>query len=159
MKTKVAKTIEGPTPIVIVGGYHNGQLIKITDDYSGFDVRIGDEKIGMGCDGFASVLSPQEFLDWYKEAENEMGEDPLSWDTDAILIPGFSGDIEVGVEFRDGTYAEDFNLGDYLQHQFDGYPDIFIKLPEGSRYEKITDENFMTVIRERKLGDLLDEEN
>ena len=129
---------------------------QVTDDESGFDIYVdGKEKHYSSCTGFGSVLNLKEYKQWLKDTEDEGYRDI----TDAYIIPGFVGTIGISAKLDDGSFTTDFDMEDYIQHQFDdSYADVIINFPEGTELYQIKDHDLSTVtavLRDDKITAVL----
>lgn len=128
-KYKKLKTYDEPTNLIVLGTDNDIQYgncdFKITDDESSFGVCIDSEfKKNFDSDGFVSILTIDEYEKWLEDEENkESYLDPFC-PFDAFLIPNFIGDIEIGVKLSDGSYDTNFDIDDYICHQYD---DIYVE--------------------------------
>lgn len=153
-KSKVIRTFDEPTNIVILGADHNGRDIEITDDFAPLDFYIGGKKVRFGkfdfeTEGHVSILT----LDKYKEWIDENKDTGLFDAVNAVLLPGFKGDIGVGL-FVNDKFIDNFDHENYIWHQdeFCGdnedmeYPEVFISLPDLTTIELIKDHDLSTII-------------
>ena len=151
-KQKTLRTFDKPETIVVIG---DGDEFQITDDESGFDLYVGGEyKHGMCCFGFGSVMTLNEYKEWQKDNDLEDSIDMV----DAYLIPGFVGTIGISAKLDDGSYSNEFDLDDYICHQFDGYADVVINFPEGTELYEIKNHDLSTVtaaLRDDKISAVL----
>ena len=159
-KQKTLFSCDTPQTIVLLGdGTSNCDSydFQVTDDESSFDIYVGDKDIKQysSCTGFGSILTLNEYKSWLKETEDE-GYREI---TDAFIIPGFVGTIGITAKLDDGSFNTDFDLGDYIQHQFDdSYADVIINLPEGTDFYQIKDHDLSTVtavLRDDKISAVL----
>lgn len=151
-KQKTLRTFDKPETIVVIG---DGDEFQITDDESGFDLYVGGEyKHGICCFGFGSVMTLNEYKYW---KENNDYEDSIDM-IDAYLIPGFVGTIGISAKLDDGSFSNEFDLDDYISHQFDGYADVVINFPEGTELYEIKNHDLSTVtavLRDDKITSVL----
>lgn len=116
--------------IFIVANHIEGrdQDILLTDDYCGFDIRVGDKRVlkYIESDGFINILTLDELLK-YKEEIIDINED-----TPCIKLSNFCGDLSIIVVDEDKVEYDDLDTSDYLWHQVDEAYDAYIKLPEGT---------------------------
>lgn len=164
-KTKLLKSIDTPQDLIIVGmTVGDSEEFSITDDYSGFDINIGDKKkFGIESDGFVSIVTVQEFLD-FKKNDEDAYEAIIDGACGAVLLQNFSGEIRVGVKDKNGNPAMrplkttyDFDLNDYILHQFDEYVNVIVDLPAGTNAVEITDKNLVSLLRDGKINTILNE--
>jgi len=151
-KQKTLRTFDKPETLVVIG---DGDEFQITDDESGFDLYVGGEyKHGICCFGFGSVMTLNEYKYWQQNNDLEDSTDMI----DAYLIPGFLGTIGISARLDDGTYSNEFDLDDYISHQFDGYADVVINFPEGTELYQIKNHDLSTVtavLRDDKITTVL----
>jgi hypothetical protein len=151
-KQKTLRTFDKPETLVVIG---DGDEFQITDDESGFDLYVGGEyKHGICCFGFGSVMTLNEYKEWQENNDYEDSVDMI----DAYLIPGFLGTIGISARLDDGTYSNEFDLDDYISHQFDGYADVVINFPEGTELYQIKNHDLSTVtaaLRDDKITAVL----
>ena len=159
---KELMTFDKPETIVLLGDGTNdcdSYDFQVTDDESGFDIYVGgkDSKKYSSCTGFGSILTLNQYKKWLSETEDEGYRDI----TDAYIIPGFIGTIGISAKLDDGSYTNDFDLDDYIQHQFDdSYAEVIINLPEGTEFHKIKDHDLSSVtavLRDDKISAVLAE--
>jgi hypothetical protein len=159
-KEKTLFSCDTPQTIVLLGDGTNdcdSYDFQITDDESGFDIYVGgkDSKKYSSCTGFGSIVTLSKYKDWLKETEDEGYRDI----TDAFIIPGFVGTIGITARLDDGSYSTDFDMEDYIQHQFDdSYADVVINFPEGTELYKIKNHDLSTVtaaLRDDKITAVL----
>ena len=151
-KQKTLRTFDKPETIVVIG---DGDEFQITDDESGFDLYVGGEyKHGICCFGFGSVMTLNEYKYWQQNNDLEDSTDMV----DAYLIPGFVGTIGISAKLDDGSFSNEFDLDDYICHQFDGYADVVINFPEGTELYQIKNHDLSTVtaaLRDDKITSVL----
>ena len=151
-KQKTLRTFDKPETIVVIG---DGDEFQITDDESGFDLYVGGEyKHGICCFGFGSVMTLNEYKYWQENNDYEDSVDMV----DAYLIPGFVGTIGISAKLDDGSFSNEFDLDDYISHQFDGYADVVINFPEGTELYEIKNHDLSSVtaaLRDDKINTVL----
>jgi len=152
-KQQTLRTFDKPETIVILG---DGDDFQITDDESGFDLYVGgkDTKKYISCSGFGSVITLNEYKTWLADEDHEGYTDIV----DAYIIPGFVGTIGIAARLDDGSYSNEFDLDDYICHQFDGYADVVINFPEGTELYEIKNHDLSTVtaaLRDDKIAAVL----
>jgi uncharacterized protein (DUF1778 family) len=133
IKSQTLRTYNEETTLVVMGtiDHNDNRDVEITDDYTGFEVYVGDKKMkgGYESDGFISIMTLPEFKKWqaaYPDVLTDGG------GVDSFLLPNFKGTIGV-TAMVDGEFTSDFDLSDYIQHQ-DGMDEaeVFLTLPEGT---------------------------
>lgn len=136
------RTFNKPETIVILG---DGNDFQVTDDESSFDIYVGgkDTKKSVSCSGFGSILTLSEYKNWLQDPDHEGYTDIV----DAFIVPGFIGTIGISARLDDGSYTTDFDMNDYIQHQFDNsYANVIINLPEGTDFYRIKNHDLSSVI-------------
>jgi hypothetical protein len=157
-KQQTLMTFDKPTTIVLLGDGTNdcdNSDFQVTDDESGFDIYVGGKpsKYSSSCTGFGSVVTLEEYKNWKYNLEYD---GDIS---DAYIITGFTGTIGISAKLEDDSYSTDFDLDDYICHQFDGYVDVIINLPEGTELHKIEDHDLSKVtslLRDDKINTILE---
>lgn len=151
-KQKTLRTFDKPETIVVIG---DGDEFQITDDESGFELFVGGEyKHDVCCFGFGSIMTLNEYKEWQKDNDLEDSADMV----DAYLIPGFVGTIGISAKLDDGSFSNEFDLDDYISHQFEGYADVVINFPEGTELHEIINHDLSTVtaaLRDDKINTVL----
>ena len=151
-KQKTLRTFDKPETIVVIG---DGDEFQITDDESGFELFVGGEyKHDVCCFGFGSIMTLNEYKEWQKDNDLEDSADMV----DAYLIPGFVGTIGISAKLDDGSFSNEFDLDDYISHQFDGYADVVINFPEGTELYEIKNHDLSSVtaaLRDDKINTVL----
>ena len=152
-KQKTLRTFNKPETVVILG---DGNDFQITDDESGFDLYVGgkDTKKYISCSGFGSVLTLNEYKTWLSDEDHEGYTDIV----DAYIIPGFVGTIGISARLDDGSFSDEFDLDDYICHQFDSYADVVINFPEGTEVYEIKNHDLSSVtavLRDDKITAVL----
>lgn len=138
-KQKTLRTFEKPETIVVIG---DGDEFQITDDESGFDLYVGGKyKDGVSCFGFGSIMTLDEYKYWQKNNDFDDSSDMI----DAYLIPSFVGTIGISAKLDDGSFSDEFDIDDYICHQFEGYADVVINFPEGTELYEIRNHDLSTV--------------
>jgi len=151
-KQKTLRTFDKPETIVVIG---DGDEFQITDDESGFELFVGGEyKHDVCCFGFGSIMTLNEYKEWQKDNDLEDSADMV----DAYLIPGFVGTIGISAKLDDGSFSNEFDIDDYISHQFEGYADVVINFPEGTELYEIVNHDLSTVtaaLRDDKINTVL----
>ena len=151
-KQQTLRTFDKPETIVVIG---DGDEFQITDDESGFELFVGGEyKHDVCCFGFGSIMTLNEYKEWQKDNDLEDSADMV----DAYLIPGFVGTIGISAKLDDGSFSNEFDLDDYISHQFEGYADVVINFPEGTELHEIINHDLSTVtaaLRDDKINTVL----
>jgi hypothetical protein len=159
IKSKTVKTYNEETTLVVVGtiDHNDNHDVEITDDYTGFEVYVGNKKmkIGYESDGFISIMTLPEFKKWQAAYPDVMTD---GGGVDSFLLPNFKGTIGI-TAMVDGEFTNQFDLSDYIQHQ-DGMEDaeVFLTLPEGTKIVKMDDYHQIpvSVLRDIKIDKIVD---
>lgn len=153
IKSKDLRTYNEETTLVVVGtiDHNDNRDVEITDDYTSFEVYVGNKKIkgSYESDGFISIMTLPEFAKWqttYPDAMTDGG------GIDSFLLPNFKGTIGVTAMYDVGEFTNEFDLNDYIQHQ-DGMEDAFVSLtlPEGTEIMKMDDYHQVPVAAMRDI--------
>jgi hypothetical protein len=156
IKSKEVRTYNEETTLVVVGtiDHNDNRDVEITDDYTSFEVYVGDKKMKASyeSDGFISIMTLPEFKKWqatYPDAMTDGG------GVDSFLLPNFKGSIGV-TAMVDGEFTNNFDLSDYIQHQLED-AEVFLTLPEGTEIMKMDDYHKVPVaaMREIKINKLI----
>lgn len=158
IKSKTVRTYNEETTLVVMGtiDHNDNRDVEITDDYTGFEVYVGNKKMkgGYESDGFISIMTLQEFAKWQKQYPDAMSD---GGGVDSFLLPNFKGTIGV-TAMVDGEFTNDFDLSDYIQHQ-DGMDEaeVFLTLPEGTEIMKMDDYHQVPVaaMRDSKINKII----
>jgi hypothetical protein len=153
IKSKTVRTYDEETTLVVMGtiDHNDNSDVQITDDYTGFEVYVGNKKMkgGYESDGFISIMTLPEFKKWqaaYPDAMTDGG------GVDSFLLPNFKGTIGVTAMYDVGEFTNDFDLDDYILHQ-DGMEDAYVALtlPEGTQIMKMDDYHQVPVAAMRDI--------
>lgn len=130
------RTFTQPTDLVILGTLDASEEsdIEITDDFVSLQIRVDSKPVkSIETDGFASIVTVDEYKKWHKEMVKQGSLDGTENDSyfgiDAVLVQGFQGTIGIGVYSEKLGYVTDFDESSFIHHeeQFNGdYPDVFI---------------------------------
>ena len=138
IKSKNVRIFDEETTLVVVGtiDHDDNRDVEITDDYTGFEVYVGNKKMkgSYDSDGFISIMTLPEFKIWQKQYPDAMKD---GGGIDSFLLPHFKGTIGV-TAMVDGEFTSDFDLSDYIQHQLED-AEVFLTLPEGTEIVKMDD--------------------
>jgi hypothetical protein len=150
IKSKTVRTYNEETTLVVVGtiDYNDNHDVEITDDYTSFEVYVGNKKMKSGyeSDGFISIMTLPEFAKWQKQYPDAMTDGGA---VDSFLLPNFKGTIGV-TAMVDGEFKNDFDLSDYIQHQLED-AEVFLTLPEGTKIMKMDDYHQVPVAAMRDI--------
>jgi len=154
-ESKEVRTFDKPTNLVIVGTGNDGSDLQITDDYSAYEVFIGD-KLQSGyyeCDGFVTIMEVDEYKTWLSNQELDQY-DPFGG-TSCIYVPNFQGTIGVVAKTEDGEFTTNFDTDDYICHQVDSN-EVYLILPEGTTLIEMKDGQIpLDVVRDMKIDTIL----
>ncbi len=156
-KFKDLISFDEPTDIVIYG--HNEEPCEaefsITDDESSFELyKNGEPNTTLGSFGFGSVITLEEYKKVYsanKETFNEM-DGVIS----GVIVRNFKGTIGIAAVDSDGELSTDFDLDDYIQHQFDDHMDVVINIPGNPTIVELNEDLSLPVaiLRDIKIDDI-----
>jgi hypothetical protein len=153
IKSQTVRTYNEETTLVVMGtvDHNDNRDIEITDDYTGFEVYVGDKKMKASyeSDGFISIMTLPEFKKWQAAYPDALRVD--GGGVNSFLLPNFKGTIGV-TAMVDGEFTNDFDLSDYIQHQ-DGMDEaeVFLTLPEGTVIMKMDDYHQVPVAAMRDI--------
>lgn len=152
IKSKTVRTFDEETTLVVMGtiDHDDNRDVEITDDYTGFEVYVGNKKMkgGYESDGFISIMTLPEFAKWQKQYPDLMTDGA---GIDSFLLPNFKGTIGV-TAMVDGEFTSDFDLSDFIHHQFDDDDvEVFLTLPEGTEILKMDDYHKVPVASMRDI--------
>ena len=150
IKSKDLRTFDEETTLVVMGtiDHNDNRDVEITDDYTGFEVYVGNKKMkgGYESDGFISIMTLPEFAKWQKQYPDLMTDGA---GVDSFLLPNFKGTIGI-TAICDGEFTTDFDLSDYIQHQLED-AEVFLTLPEGTEILKMDDYHKVPVASMRDI--------
>jgi uncharacterized protein (DUF1778 family) len=153
IKSKTVRTYKEETTLVVVGtiDHEDNRDVEITDDYTGFEVYVGNKKMkgGYESDGFISIMTLTEFAKWQKQYPDAMTD---GGGIGSFLLPNFKGTIGVTAMYDVGEFTNEFDLDDYILHQ-DGMEDAYVSLtlPEGTQIMKMDDYHQVPVAAMRDI--------
>lgn len=156
IKSKDVRTYNEETTLVVLGtiDHNDNRDVEITDDYTSFEVYVGDKKIkgSYESDGFISIMTLPEFAKWQKQYPDAMKDGGA---VDSFLLPNFKGTIGV-TAMVDGEFTTDFDLSDYIQHQIED-AEVFLTLPEGTEIVKMDNYHQVPVaaMRDSKISKVI----
>lgn len=156
IKSKDVRTYNEETTLVVMGtiDHNDNRDVEITDDYTSFEVLVGDKKIkeSYESDGFISIMTLPEFAKWQKQYPDAMKD---GGGVDSFLLPNFKGTIGVTAMF-DSEFTTDFDLSDYIQHQIED-AEVFLTLPEGTEIVKMDNYHQVPVaaMRDSKISKVI----
>lgn len=158
-KGKKITTYTEPTTIVIVGSYSDNPILQITDDESSFSLYI-DGKIHneYGSFGFVSLYDLEQYKRELEDNEVEFNADVIS----GFILPNFVGTIEASARItkndaRYKIFSDDFNVDDYIQHQFEEYAEVVINVPKGTNVIELNRDLSIptSILRDVKINDII----
>jgi len=150
------RTFDKPTNLVIVGTETglSGDTLEITDDYTSYDVYIGGkpQKFSTECDGFVKIMEVDEYKQWLATVDVEDAFDAI----DCLFVPNFKGTIGAVAKTEEGDFSTDFDLSDYICHQFEDYVEVGLVFPEGTTIFQMKDGKIpLDVVRDMKIDTIL----
>ncbi len=154
---KEVRTFDTPTNLVIVGTGNDSSDVLITDDFSGYDVYVGNklQKFSTECDGFVTIMEVDEYKQWLTNVDSQAGFDAFDV-IDCLFLSNFQGTIGVVAKTEEGEFATDFELEDYICHQFDNYVEVGLVFPEGTKIFQMKDGQIpLDVVRDMKIDNVL----
>lgn len=158
-KFKELVTFDTPTDIVIIGNHDEDAKeivdFMVTDDETGFDLYVdGKEKMTMMSSGFGSVMTLNEYKKLYSLKGEDMAEYHI---VEGIIIPGFVGKIEIGAKLDDGSISKDFDITDYIQHQFEDYCEVIVNITGNPQIFKLNEDLSLptSIIRDIKIDTII----
>ncbi len=158
-KFKELVTFDTPTDIVIIGNHDEDAKeivdFMVTDDETGFDLYVdGKEKMTMMSSGFGSVMTLNEYKKLYSQKGDEMNEWGI---VEGVIIPGFVGKIEIGAKLDDGSISKDFDITDYIQHQFEDYCEVIVNITGNPQIFKLNEDLSppTSIIRDIKIDTII----
>jgi hypothetical protein len=126
----------------------------VTDDESTFDLYVnGVEKSTLSSSGFGCIMTLDDYKKLYSKRGKEMAEFAI---VDGYVISGFVGKIEIGAKLEDGSFATDFDITDYIQHQFD-YCDVIVNITGNSKIFKLNEDLSLptAILRDIKIDTII----
>jgi hypothetical protein len=152
-------TFDTPTDIVIFAHIDDDcdtiTDFMVTDDETGFDLYVdGKKKMTLSSSGFGSVMTLNEYKKLYSKKGEEMAEFAI---VDGVVVPGFVGKIEIGAKLEDGSLTTDFDISDYIQHQFDDYCEVIVNITENPNVFKLNEDLSLpiNIIRDIKIDKII----
>ena len=144
LKTQTFMNFSQSTDIIIAGDIMENEefiFFKITDGDAEIGLRVGgQEKQKLLAYGYVTILPLEKFKLWLKKNEIYKFKDMDDFiGGDIVLLRNFIGKIGVGVQLANGSYTSNFELDDFIMHQFDDHVGVFINLPEKTSITKLTD--------------------
>ena len=92
----ILRTFDKPTNVFIIGDMLDyGNRYGLTDDFSGVDITIGEDKLGIETTGHFSILSENELIKFIikekflEESEDEYYTEKIYEESDIILIKNY----------------------------------------------------------------------
>lgn len=130
---RVLRSFDKPQTIIICDFYHDNDFepsAMVTDDESSFKIRSkGGPTKKVDCFGFVHILTQEEFIEYYESLDN-YDDDGYGFDL-TVVLNNFVGDICVTSLDENGEENDNFELDDYMEHQFEEYHTMLIEVPEG----------------------------
>ena len=161
IKSVEVVTFDVETDLVVVGSSYAGNDFSLTDDYSAFEVIVGN-KVHKGyyeSDGFVSIMTLEQFKEFQDRIIEDCGELENNG-CDSFFLPKFKGTIGVTAKLDEKVFTDEFDITDYITHQFDNDKvyrvDVFMTLPEGTVIVEMTDHTIpLCKIRDMKIESVL----
>lgn len=153
---KVVYTTTEPTTLVILDADAGKQIAQVTDDESSFSLYKGsDQHSTYGCFGFVHVMTLDEFKE-YQKNHSDMLED-VAGVIGGVVLPNFTGSIRVGAVLGNDDISSNFDINDYIQHQFDDYVDVAVILPKETTVIDLNDDLSLplAIIRDQKIDTII----
>lgn len=154
-------TFDVETDLVVVGSSYAGNDFSLTDDYSAFEVIVGNKehKGYYESDGFVSIMTLEQFKEFQDRIIEDCGELENNG-CDSFFLPKFKGTIGVTAKLDEKVFTDEFDINDYITHQFDNDKvdrvDVFMTLPEGTVIVEMTDHTIpLGKIRDVKIESIL----
>jgi len=143
----ILRTFKTPTNVFIIGDMVDyGEHFGLTDDFSGVNITVGDNKLGIECTGFFSIVSESELMKFIIDKEflddnyDEFDQEKIYEEANIIVLKNFVGDIE-GVLLDDNNNEIDFSKLEYIYHNKHNSYDFTVHVPK-TEYESLTFDNF-----------------
>ena len=157
-KFKELATFETPTDIVIFGHMDDDcnaiADFLVTDDETAFDLYVnGVEKTTLSSSGFGCIMTLDDYKKLYSKRGKEMAEFAI---VDGYVISGFVGKIEIGAKLEDGSFTTDFDITEYIQHQFD-YCDVIVNITGNPKIFKLNEDLSLptAILRDIKIDTII----
>ena len=161
IKSVEVVTFDVETDLVVVGSSYAGNDFSLTDDYSAFEVIVGNKehKGYYESDGFVSIMTLEQFKEFQDRIIEDCGELENNG-CDSFFLPKFKGTIGVTAKLDEKVFTDEFDINDYITHQFDNDKvdrvDVFMTLPEGTVIVEMTDHTIpLGKIRDMKIESVL----
>ncbi len=161
IKSVEVVTFDVETDLVVVGSSYAGNDFSLTDDYSAFEVIVGNKehKGYYESDGFVSIMTLEQFKEFQDRIIEDCGELENNG-CDSFFLPKFKGTIGVTAKLDEKVFTDEFDITDYITHQFDNDKvdrvDVFMTLPEGTVIVEMTDHTIpLGKIRDVKIESIL----
>jgi len=164
----ILRTFDKPTNVFIIGDMVDyGKRYGLTDDFSGIDITIGENKLGIETTGHFSILSENELIKFIikekflDEPTSIYSEEKIYEESDIILLKNYIGNIE-GVLLNDDGKEVDFSDLEYIYHNDEDAYDFTLLVPK-TEYESLSFDKFKeqckilkTIYdREKKINEIL----
>ena len=141
----IISTFSEPTNIVIIGCHMDGygEGFGLTDDYSGFDIKIGNKEFGIESDGFFTILTEKELYQYIvdknflsDESEDDDYSSEIYDEAGVFLIKNYKGPIK-GTLLDDNGKELDFSNSDYIYHIDGNNGEFVVSVPIHTEYEDL----------------------
>jgi|APCry1669192269_1035402.scaffolds.fasta_scaffold05913_4 hypothetical protein len=168
----ILKTFTEPTNVLIIGAYIEGyDSSMITDDFTSFTTRIGNNEIESESDGFFTILTEDDFYNFLtnEKVENPYEDGGIYEDSFKILLKNYVGNIEAKVfDYDDQTIEYEILDTNEIIYSITSANDLedspnFFLISDNSEYKEFDSEEFeeyckITIIshnREKKINEIL----
>ncbi len=76
---------------------------------------------------------------------------------DGYVISGFVGKIEIGAKLEDGSFTTDFDITDYIQHQFEDYCEVIVNITGNPQIFKLNEDLSLptAILRDIKIDKII----
>lgn len=139
-----------PTDIVLIGdGDGSGfASFSVDDDESGYDIYVGGKEVdSASCFGFGQIITLSEYKQWLINQKNNPDYDEYHLEImSAHIILGFTGEIGISAKLTEyNLFSDDFDIDDYIHHQFESAVDVVINFPDGTDIHEIKNHDLNSV--------------
>lgn len=157
---QVVREYSDPTTLVVVGeGDYNDYEIQIDDDETIFELYLNKKyHKSYGSMGFIHIYTLDEYKKWYELVKDTM--EDVEGLIGGFVLPNFTGKIEVSALLDDKTFSNNFDISDYIQHQFSG-GDVQVVLNIDANEKDVFDLNDdlslpVSIIRDIKIDKIIE---
>jgi hypothetical protein len=97
-------------------------------------------------------MEVDEYKQWLSTVDVEDAFDAI----DCLFVPNFKGTIGAVAKTEEGDFSTDFNLDDYICHQFEDYVEVGLVFPDGTTILQMKDGQIpLDVVRDMKIDTIL----